>query len=604
MNSTIFSSTITLRRWLAVLLALFLAIALSSCDPTQLRTEAAQVPQLVIASGTDPKTFNYALIQESPNISSFTYEALATTNGKTAEVEPALAESWEISEDKLRFVFTLREGLKWSDGQPLTADDVVFTFNDVFMNERIPTYTQDGLKIGLSKAFPKVRKLDDRRVEFTLPEPYAPFLRSIGAGVGIIPEHALRKAVETNRPDGRPQFLSTWGTDTDPQKIVVNGAYTIESYEPSQRLIFRRNPYYWRKDAQGKPQPYIDRIIWQIVENPDTALAQFRSKGLDLLEIGPSSFQLLKREEKRGNFSIQNAGPDSGTIFVTFNLNKGDRNGKPLVDPVKSRWFNNVAFRQAIAYGIDRQTLINNILRGLGTPQNSPISVPSPYYLSPQEGLKTYDYNPEKAKQLLLGAGFKYDNKGQLLDDKGNRVRFTMLVSAGGRPLITAQIKQDLSKLGIQVDLQFLDFNIIGEKISNSLNWECWYGAITGGVEPADGANIWSIDGNFHVFNQKPQPGQPGIQGWEVSDWEKKIAQLYIEGAREFDEAKRKAIYAETQRLSQEYLPFIYLVNPLALAAVRNTLQGVNYTSIFPSPASFNWNIHEIKAIETKAIEQ
>jgi peptide/nickel transport system substrate-binding protein len=589
------------RRWFVGLLALIVAIALSGCNPTELKTQAAQVPQMVVVTTTDPKTFNYALIQESPNISSFTYEGLASVNGATGNVEPALAESWTVSEDKLRFVFTLREGLKWSDGQPLTADDVIFTFNDIFLNKRIPTYFQDGLKIGKSKAFPKVRKLDDRRVEFTLPEPFSPFLRSIAAGIAILPEHALRKAVETTRPDGRPEFLSTWGTDTDPAKIVVNGPYKLENYFSSERLTFRRNPYYWRKDAQGNPQPYIERIVWQIVENVDTALTQFRSGGLDLLEIGPGSFQLLKREEKRANFAIQSAGPDSGTMFLCFNLNKGRRNGKPLVDPIKSRWFNNVAFRQAIAYGIDRQALINNIFRGLGEPQDSPISVPSPYYVSPKEGLKSYDYNPEKAKELLLGAGFKYDNKNQLLDDQGNPVRFTMLISAGGRPLITAQIKQNLSKIGIQVDLQFLSFNIIGEKISNSLDWECWYGAITGGLEPADGANIWSVDGNFHVFNQKPQSGQPPIEGQEVADWEKKIDQLYIEGAREFDEAKRKAIYAETQRLAQENLPFIHLVNSLALVAVRNSIQGVKYTSIFSSPASFNWNIYEVKVVEKKA---
>ncbi|ARV61347.1 peptide ABC transporter substrate-binding protein [Nostocales cyanobacterium HT-58-2] len=599
MNSGIFKPLLR-RSWILGLLGIWVVLALNGCNPSQFKTQAAQVPQLVLSTTTDPKTFNYALIQESPNISSFTYEALATENGVTKEIEPALAKSWEISEDKVRYVFTLREGLKWSDGQPLTVDDVVFSFNDIYLNKRIPTYTQDGLRIGESKAFPKVRKLDDRRVEFTLPEPFSPFLRTVAAGIAIMPEHALRKAVETKRSDGQPAFLSTWGTNTDPTKIVVNGPYTIESYSPSQRMIFRRNPYYWRKDAQGKSLPYIERIIWQIVENADTALMQFRSGGLDLLEIGAGSFQLLKREEERGNFSIQNAGPDSGTSFITFNLNKGRRNGKPLVDPIKSRWFNNVVFRQAVAYAIDRPSMINNILRGLGEPQNSPVSVPSPYYLSPKQGLKTYDYNPEKAKQLLLAAGFKYDGKGQLLDADGNRVRFTMLISAGGRPTVTPRIKQDLSKIGITVDLQPLDFNVIGEKISNTLDWECWYGAITGGIEPANGYNIWSTDGNFHVFNQKPQKGQAAIEGWEVSDWEKKIDALYIQGAREFEDAKRKAIYAETQRLAQEYLPFIYLFNPLALAAVRNTIENVKYTSIFPAPANYIWNIYEVKLGDKK----
>ncbi|KAF3888816.1 MULTISPECIES: ABC transporter substrate-binding protein [Nostocales] len=583
------------RSWLLAVLGIWIILSLNGCNPSQYKTQAAQVEQLVIAAASDPKTFNYALIQESPNISAFTYESLATENGVTKEVEPALAKSWNISEDKLRITFTLRDGLKWSDGEPLTVDDVIFSFNQIYLNPRIPSYYQDGLRIGKSRKFLKVRKLDSNQVEFTLPEPFSPFLRTVAAGTAILPEHVLRKAVETQRGDGQPEFLSTWGTDTDPKKIIVNGPYTIESYSPSQRVVFRRNPYYWRKDAQGKQQPYIERIVWQIVENADTALMQFRSGGLDLLEIGPGSFQLLKREEKRGKFNIDNAGPDSGTSFMVFNLNKGRRNGKPLVDPIKSRWFNNVAFRQAVAYAIDRQTMINNILRGLGETQNSPISVPSPYFFSTKEGLKSYDYNPEKAKQLLLGAGFKYDSKGQLLDSDGNRVRFSMLVSSGGRPTVTPRIQQDLKKIGITMDLQFLDFGVIGEKISNTLDWDSWYGAITGGVEPANGYNIWAVDGNFHVFNQKPQSKKDRIEGWETSDWEKKIDDLYIEAAREFDEAKRKAIYVETQRLAQEYLPFIYLFNPLALAAVRDNLENVKYTSIFPAPGNYVWNIYEMK---------
>ncbi len=506
------------RGWIMALVGVLVAVSLSGCNPDRFKTQAAQIPQLVVSSPSNPKTFNYALIQESPNISSFTYEQLAITNGTTKEIEPALAESWEVSPDKLRYTFTLRENLKWSDGKPLTADDVVFSFKDVYMNKAIATYPQDALRIGKNKTFPTVRALDKRRVEFTLPEPYSPFIRSVAAGIAIIPEHALRKAVETKRADGRPEFLSTWTADTNPKEIVVNGPYTIESYTSNQRLIFRRNPYYWRKDAQGKQLPQIERVVWQIVENGDTALMQFRSGDLDLLEIGPGTFQLLKREEKRGNFRIYNAGPDSGTGFITFNLNKGKRNGKPLVNPIKSKWFNSVAFRQAVAYAVDRQTIINNNLRGLGETQDSPISVPSPYYLSPKEGLKVYEYNLEKAKQLLVKAGFKYDAKGLLSDADGNKVRFTVMLAAGGRPTVPALLQQNLVKIGMQVDLQPLDFSVIGDKISNSLDWECWLGAITGGIEPNDGYNVWSVEGNFHVFNQNAQQGQPPVEGWQACD--------------------------------------------------------------------------------------
>jgi peptide/nickel transport system substrate-binding protein len=580
------------RFWLLIILASAVVFTVTACNPTNFKKPSAQVPQLVSAILSDPKTFNFPLSQEFPNVFPLIYEGLITENYDTGEVEPALAESWQFSDDKLKIVFTLREGLKWSDGQPLTVDDVVFTYNDIYFNEAIPTDVRDVLRIGESRKLPSVKKIDERRVEFTVPEPFAPFLRS-ATGYPILPTHSLEKSVKTKDQNGKPIFLSQWGVDTPLERIIVNGPYKLERYDTSERVVFRRNPYYWRKDAQGNPQPYIERVVWQIVESTDTSLLQFRSGGLDTVGVSPDYFSLLKVQEKQGNFKIFNGGPTSSTSFVWFNLNKGKRNGKPLVNPVKSRWFNNVQFRQAVAYAIDRQTMINNTFRGLGTPQDSPISVQSPYYLSPKEGLKVYNYNLKKAKDLLLKAGFKYNDKNQLVDDQGNRVRFTLLTNAGNkiREAMGSQIKQDLSKIGIQVDFTPLAWNTFTDKTSNSLDWEASLMGLTGGLEPNDGANVWAPEGGLHMFNQKPQPGQPPIEGWEVAPWEAQIGKLYIQAARELDEAKRKEIYAETQQITQENLPFIYLVNALSLSAVRNRFEGIRFSAL----GGAFWNIHEIK---------
>ncbi len=601
MSSLVFSH---LRRWLSILLTLTLVLsaglALGGCNPTGFKTNAAQVSQLVLHSISDPKTFNYALKSEFPNIFPFTFEGLTTINEFTGKIEPGLAESWESFDNNQRYIFTLRQGLKWSDGTPLTADDVIFTYEEIVFNKEIATDLKDSLKIGSPSVFPKLRKLDDRRVEFTLPEPFAPFLRiTSGAqdGVVILPKHVLHESVTSKDAYGNPKFASTWGTDTNPEKIIVNGAYRIAKYMPSERIILERNPYYWRKDERGNPQPYIDRIIWQIIESTETASIQFRSGGLDLTDgwgrMPTEDFSLLKREEKRGKFKIYTAQARPGTNFISFNQNKGRRNGRPLIDPIKSRWFNSVEFRQAVAYALDRQSLINNLLRGLGELQNSPISVQSPYYISHKEGLKVYEYNPERSKELLTKAGFKYDDREQLLDAEGNRVRFTLITNAENktRVAIGAQIKQNLSRIGIQVDFVPIAFNTLVDKISNTLDWECYLLGFTGGVEPNDGANVWSPDGGMHSFNQKPQQGQPPIEGREVADWEAQIGRLYIEGAREVNEAKRKAIYAETQHITQEYLPMIYLVNALSMSAVRDRIQNVKYSAL----GGVVWNIYELK---------
>ncbi|MBD2439548.1 ABC transporter substrate-binding protein [Nostoc sp. FACHB-110] len=586
-------STLIRHRWLVILLVFVSAIAIIISNQINLINQAAPVSQIILPVPTEPTTFNPALIIESAYTLLFNYEGLVKENGQ-GEIEPCLAQSWQTSPDKKQFIFTLRKGLKWSDGKPLTAEDVVFTYNEIYANPAIPTYAKDLFLIGKNRTFPKVRKLDDLRVEFTLPEAFAPFIRA--TRLEILPAHIFRESVKQKDKEGRPKFLSTWGTDTPPEKIIVNGPYTIESYAPSQRIIFRKNPYYWRKDAQGNSQPYIERIIAQIIPNQDTTLMQFRSGGLDYINVNTNYFSLLKHEEGKGKFTIYNGGLSIGSSAITFNLNKGSRNGKPLVDPIKSQWFNQTEFRQAIAYSINRQQILNNIYRGLGQLQNSPIAIQSKYHLPIESGLKVYEYNLQKAKELLLKAGFKYNNQGQLLDDKGNIVRFILTTNASNNILqsMGVIIKENLRDLGITIDFNPVATNIFINKLTQTFDWECQLLDVAVGQEPNDWANVWFPDAGWHFFNSPSPPGQTPITGREIAAWEQKIGDLYMQATSEADETKRKAIYAETQHLTQEYLPFIYLVNPLSMVAVRNRIQGIEHSALI---GTF-WNFYDLKLIE------
>lgn len=587
------------RKWhtgLYSLLALVLVVlvaALPGCSTALLQKESAHIPRLVSSDLSDPKTFNSVMSQESNAALGLIYEGLVFQNGETGELEPGIAESWEISEDQQRIVFTLRPDVRWSDGEPLTVDDVVFSFNDLYFNEKIPSGERDILRIGSKGVFPQVKKVGDRQVEFYAPEPFAPLLR-YGGGIPILPKHALEQYVKSTDDEGNPKFLSVWGTETPPEQIVSNGVFRLARYQPGERTILERNPYYWRKDAAGNSQPYIERFVLQIVESLDTSLVQFRSGGLDVLAVPANYFALVKREEQRGNFTIYNGGPALTTTFLAFNLNRGSRNGKPLVNPIKSKWFNTLEFRQAIAHAIDRPSMINSIYQGLGEPQDSPIYKQSPYYLSPEQGLPVYDYNPEKAKALLQQAGFKYTPKGQLQDADGNPIRFTLITNAGNkiREAMGAQIKQDLSKIGITVDFQPIAFNTLVAKLSDSLDWEAHILGFVGGsgVEPDGGRNVWAVNGTLHAFNQNATTGEP-LENRVIDDWEQRINDLYVQGSQQLDEAKRREIYAETQRLAQEYLPFIHLINPLSLSAVRNDIQGIRFSALGGSL----WNVYELK---------
>ncbi len=580
------------RRWLAVLLAVIATISLSACTPVR----SQLTNRLIVPTPSGPSTFNYPLNQSAYSVFGYMYEGLINENGLTSKLEPGLAESWEVSKDGKKIVFNLREGLKWSDGEPMTTDDIIFSYEKIYFNDKIPSGLKDTLRVGISRQFPKLKKLDSRRVEFSVAEPFAPFIRYAG-GIPILPAHILQESVSNTEADGKLKFLSTWGTDTDPQKIVGNGQYRMLSYTPNQRVVLEKNPYFWRKDAEGNSQPYIQQIVWQIIENTDNQLLNFRSGDLDTLDVQPEVFPLLKREEKRGKYTVFNGGPDTGSVFMCFNLNKGrNPQNQPFVDPIKSRWFTNKEFRQAIAYGINRDAMTNNIYRGLGAPLHSPIPAQSPFYLSPEQGLKTYSYDPQKSKKLLLSAGFKYNSNNELLDAEDNKVRFTLLMAAGKkvREQMGTQIKQDLGKLGMQIDTQFLSFNTYLEKLRLTKNWDTYLGAFTGGLEPHSGYNIWSVNGNSHAFNQGPQAGEPPIKGWKVYQWEQKIDDIYVKASQELDEAKRKELYGEAQRIITEQVPFVYMVNPLTFEAVRDRLSGIRYSAI----GGAFWNLYELKITE------
>jgi peptide/nickel transport system substrate-binding protein len=572
---------------LALVLAVLLLIPLTACNPSTLLANPDQPPQLVDVILSDPKTLNPVLASDktSSDVGRMLFDGLVSENPITGEIKPALAESWRISANKLEIIYTLKPNLKWSDGHPLTVDDVLFTYNQLYLNPDVPTGMRDILRIGQNGALPKVDKINDQQVKFTIPEPFAPFLGATGAA--ILPAHILSKTVEQKDNKGQLKFLSTWTVDTPPEKIVASSAYKLASYNTFQRLVFEANPYYWKKDLEGKDLPQIKKVVWEIVESTDNALLQFRSGSLDaLVDISAQNFSLLKKEEKKGNFTIYNGGPAYGTSFIMFNLNQGKKNGKPVVKPIKSRWFNEVNFRQAVSYAINRERMIKNIYRGLGEPQVSDISKQSPYYY---DGLPGYPYNPEKAKELLLAVGFTYNQRDQLLDQDGNRVSFTLNTNTGSptAEAIGNQIEEDLGKIGIKVNFKTINFNVLIGKTDNTLDWDSILLRFTGGNEPNSGFNLWSPDGSSHLFNQPVE----GLEGRVIADWEAEIGRLYIEGARELDIEKRKAIYAKVQQLSSEKLPLIYLINPYSLTAVRNKIEGVEYSAL----GGAFWNLDQLK---------
>ncbi len=541
--------------------------------------------------GSDPKTFNPLLAQETSSSTpmSLIWDGLTSTNGETGEPEGALAYQWQVSPDGLTYTFDLRKNLKWSDGHPLTADDVVFTFNDLVANPKVPSDWGDTIKV--NGKLPIVKKVDEDSVSITTPKVHAPFLRVIGS-VAIMPKHVLAKSLLDIDKSGAPRFNQTWGLDTkDFSAIVGTGPFTFKEYKVAQRLVMTRNPHHWRVNSAGDRLPYLDEVVFQITKDQDAALLKFQGGETDIhmadASLRGQDYALMKPQEKQGDFTIHKAGTDFSVNFLTFNQNR-DKNpkGKPNVDPVKQDWFNDVAFRKAVAHAVDKQSLIKNVYQSIASALDTALSPASPYY-SPD--VPRYSYDLAKAAAILADAGYKLGPDSQLRDPKGNSVEFTLLTNVENRERLTVAdtLKTDLGKLGIKVKVQPMQFNTLIEKTDSSLDWEALVMGFTGSLDPALGANIWKSDGRLHMFNMnQKKPATP---------WEAEIDSLFDEAATTLDEGKRKQLYARFQTIVAENLPYIYTTNRIALYPVRNTLGNVKINKFTPmSGMNPIWNLFEV----------
>jgi peptide/nickel transport system substrate-binding protein len=541
--------------------------------------------------GSDPKTFNPLLAQETSSSTpmSLVFDGLTTTNGETGEPEGALAYQWQVSPDGLTYTFDLRENLKWSDGQPLTADDVVFTFNDLVANPKIPSDWGDVIKV--DGKLPTVKKVDADSVSITTAKVHAPFLRVIGA-IAILPKHVLEPAVKQTDKTGAPKFNQTWGLDTtDFSTIVGTGPFMFKEYKAAQRLVMTRNPYHWRVNADGERLPYFDEVILQATKDQDSALLKFQGGETDIhmadASLRGKDYALMKPQEKSGNFTIHKAGEDFSVNFLTFNQNR-DKNpkGKPNVDPVKQAWFNDVNFRKAVAHAVDKDSLVKNVYQSIAGTLDSALSPASPYYSA---NVPKYSYDLAKAQQILDAAGYKKDASGQLRDPKGHAIEFTLMTNVENRERLSVAdtLKTDLGKLGMKIKVQPMQFNTLIEKTDSSLDWEAIVMGFTGSLDPALGSNIWKSDGRLHMFNMN--------QKTPATPWEAEIDRIFDEAATTLDEGKRKELYAEFQTIVAENLPYIYTTNRIALYPIRNTLGNVKITKFTPmSGMNPIWNLYEV----------
>ena len=522
----------------------------------------------------EPLTFNLVLANDasSSGYLSYVFEGLTETSWLNDQIEPLLAESWEPSDDGLEWTFHLRRDVSWHDGEPFTARDVEFTFNRIIYNDDIPTSAREAFIFRYvdeetgewAEGRMRVSAPDDYTVRVVLPAPFAPFLRSMGSA--IYPEHILAPYVEAGT------FEEAWGIDADPSEVIGTGPFTIASYAPGERLTLRRNPNYWMEDAAGNSLPYLDEIVYRIVEELDEELALFRAGDTDAHGVLGSEYPVLEPLQEQGNFTIHRRGPGFGTTFITFNVNPGaDSGGDAYVRAEAREWFDTREFRQAAAHAVDKEALVAEALGGLGYPQWSSISPAAGDFHNPD--IPRYEYDLGAARALLDGLGWMdSDGDGVREDDAGNPIAFTIVTNEGNtvRELATRIIQEGLRSIGLDVEVEVIDFGELVGQLTVTYDWEAMVIGFTGGSDPYGGITFWHSNADFHLwYPRQPEP---------ATEWEGEIDELYTAASQELDREERVRLYHRAQEIAAEQAPVIYTALSERMAAVRNVFGNITPT--------------------------
>jgi len=537
--------------------------------------------RLVMSTFADPKTFNPITANEesSRGIYRFLFASLLGSDPNTQEVTPGLANWWTNAPDNKTWTFHLRKNLRWSDGQPITADDVVFTMNDVIYSTNINPVMADALRVD-DKNF-IVTKIDDLTVQVVTPEIYAPFLEAFGAGVPIMPKHVLEKSVA----DGT--FNSVYGANWKPQDIVGSGPFIIQEYKPAQYTLLARNPYFFEVDSNGQRLPYLDNIIYSIVPDWNTMSLRMLHGEDDVDDaVKPDEYDTFKAAEANGKIKLLEPGPGSDDGFFMFNQNTNmDKNGTPLVDPKKLKWFRNTKFRQACAYAIDRDAIIKSIYSGRSEPEYGFVTIGNKKWFNPN--IPKYPHDPAKALALLKEIGIEKRNGDDFLTDAdGNKIEFVLNTNTGNgqRQKMCLLIADDLQKLGMHVIFQPIEFNTLIDRLDNTFKYESVLLSEGGSPDPAFSMNILKSSGFSHSWF--PRQKSPSTA------WEAHIDQLMDAELRTLDFAERKKDYDEVQQILGEQQPEIYTVVPLYYAAARTDIGNIRVTAMDYYHAT--WNAEEL----------
>ena len=506
--------------------------------------------QLRFCLRSDPKTFDPVLVDDDPSerVRYITGGFLMRLNRFTQQLEPELATSWKVSKDGRTISFRLREGLRFSDGTPFSADDVAFTMQRL-MDLSLHSPTGDAFRSGDGKVQTQV--LAPNKISVTFPAPIA-----------SLDQHFDQVAIMSAK--------------SPKKEMAVLGPFYVSDYKAGSYLQLNRNPNYWKHDENGRQLPYLDSVRLDIQGNRDTEMLRFLRGEIDLVDNVDAEYYSRVQTERAGS------GHDSGVTLdpeqVWFN-----QTPKSPIPAYKRAWFRSTNFRVAIWQALNRDDIARIVYRGRAQSAVGMLSPADKFWFNTR--LTTHSYDRQGALKLLAQDGFRLQN-GQLFDRDGHLVEFSLVTGAGNktRERIATMMQQDLSQIGIKLNVVPLDFPSLIERITRTYDYEaCLLGLTNMSLGPDAQMNVWLSSADNHQWN--PRQKQP------ETAWEAEIDRLMRTQASSLDPKKRKEAFDRVQQIAWEQAPFIYLVNRHALSAISPKLHNAQPAVLQPY---VYWNIDRI----------
>jgi peptide/nickel transport system substrate-binding protein len=482
--------------------------------------------------------------------------ALVVFNGATLAYECYLCSEYTISDSGTEIEYTLREGVLWSDGTPITVDDVL-TSVQLHSTPEVNSRNVSSFNLG---GVPIVwERTGERTIRQVLPKVDAAALDL--ANWPVVPAHVFGPVFEAG---GAAAVLELWNVNTPPSQLVAGGPFMVREFRINEELVLERNPNYFVQDEAGVQLPYLDRFVFQGAADPNATLAAFLAGETDLYRAQlideVLSIQDAIDARRIDAVLLANIAPSGVTSTVHPNYQN--------VDPFKAELFRDVRFRRALSHLIDREGIIELALGGLATPLYGPFSSGNTRFYDESafvEGETKFSYDPEAAAVLLAELGFTSRNAAGLLQDaQGRTISFVILANAS-EPVqrVAGQIvTEDFRAAGIEVVVSVVDTGSVINPATRNFDEAGnrgfdWLFTNFGGVaDPPTRRNLYNLDGTARIWNLA-RPGQP--QPDQLEDYEVQLAELLFAALETYDEAERRAIYREFQQVAGANLPLVYL---------------------------------------------